>query len=117
MSVLERLVAGRGAPELLRMDNGPEMTAHALRDWCRLGGTGTAYIEPGSPWQNPFVESFDSRVRDEVLSVEAFSCLAEAKVVIADWREDYNHRRPHSALLDAHPSRVRGGVVTIRIKT
>ena len=98
VSVLERLVAERGAPEHLRMDNGPEMTAHALRDWCVLSRTGTAYIEPGSPWQNPYVESFHSRVRDELLDVEQFSCLAEARVVIGDWREDYNQRRPHSAL-------------------
>jgi putative transposase len=98
VSELERLVAERGAPEHLRMDNGPEMTAHALADWCRVSKTGTVYIEPGSPWQNPFIESFHSRVRDELLDVEQFSCLAEARVVIADWREDYNTRRPHSSL-------------------
>lgn len=80
------------------MDNGPELTAHALKDWCAFSRAGTAYIDPGSPWQNPFVESFHSRVRDELLDVEEFSCLAEAKVVISDWREDYNHRRPHSGL-------------------
>jgi putative transposase len=74
------------------------MTANALKAWCELSGTGTAFIEPGSPWQNPFVESFHARVRDELLDVEEFSCLAEAKVVIEDWREDYNLRRPHSAL-------------------
>jgi len=98
VEVLERLAAGRAAPEYLRMDNGPEMTAHALRDWCLLSQTGTAFIEPGSPWENPFVESFHSRVRDELLDVEEFSCLAEARVVIGDWREDYNWRRPHSSL-------------------
>jgi putative transposase len=98
VATLERLVADRRAPELLRMDNGPEMTGHALRDWCVLSKAGTAFIEPGSPWQNPFVESFHSRVRDELLDVEEFSCLAEAQVVIGDWREDYNWRRPHSAL-------------------
>jgi putative transposase len=97
-AALDRLVAERGAPEYLRMDNGPEMTAHALRDWCVLSRTGTVYIEPGSPWQNPYVESFHSRVRDELLDIEEFSCLAEARVVIGDWREDYNQRRPHSAL-------------------
>ena len=80
------------------MDNGPELTAHALQDWCRFSRAGTAYIDPGSPWQNPFVESFHSRVRDELLAVEEFSCLAEAKVVISDWRVYYNNRRPHSAL-------------------
>jgi putative transposase len=98
VEALERLVAERRAPELLRMDNGPEMTAHALRDWCVLSKTGTVFIEPGSPWQNPFVESFHSRVRDELLDVEELSCLAEARVVIGDWQEDYNWRRPHSAL-------------------
>ncbi len=95
---LQRLCGERGAPELLRCDNGPEMTAHALRDWCTLSGAGTAFIEPGSPWQNPFVESFHSRVRDELLDVEEFFSLAEARVVIGDWQEDYNRRRPHSAL-------------------
>jgi len=98
VATLERLLGERGAPELLRMDNGPEMTAHALRDWCGRSGTGTVFIEPGSPWQNPFVESFHSRVRDELLDVEEFSCLAEARVVIGDWQQDYNRRRPHSAL-------------------
>ena len=96
--VLEQLARERGAPEHGRCDNGPELTAHALRDWCRLARTGTAFIEPGAPWQNPFVESFNGRVRDELLDIEQFSCLAEAKVLIADWREDYNQQRPHSAL-------------------
>jgi putative transposase len=98
VAVLDRLVCEHGAPAFLRCDNGPELTSHALRDWCRQSGAATAFIEPGSPWQNPFVESFHSRVRDELLNVELFACLAEAKVVAADWREDYNHRRAHSAL-------------------
>jgi transposase InsO family protein len=99
VNLLDRLVAERGAtPEFVRCDNGPEMTANALRDWCRFSGAGSAYIEPGSPWQNPFVESFGSRIRDELLAVELFSCLAEAQVLIEDWRQDYNHHRPHSAL-------------------
>jgi putative transposase len=97
--ILDRIVAERGtAPELLRMDNGPELTANALRDWCRFGGSGRSFIEPGSPWQNPFVESFGSRVRDEVLSVEAFDSLLEAQTVINDWKNIYNHKRPHSSL-------------------
>jgi putative transposase len=98
VSVLDKLAAGRGAPAFVRCDNGPELTSHALRDWCRQSGAATAFIEPGSPWQNPFVESFHARVRDELLNGELFACLAEARVVIEDWREDYNHRRPHSAL-------------------
>jgi putative transposase len=97
--VLDRIVRGRGRrPELVRMDNGPELTANAIRDWCRFGGSDTSYIEPGSPWQNPFVESFASRVRDEILSVEAFDSLLEAKTVIEEWRNTYNHNRPHSSL-------------------
>jgi len=98
VSVLDRLAAERGAPAHLRCDNGPEMTGHALRDWCVISKAGTAFIEPGSPWQNPFVESFHSRVRDELLDVEEFSCLAEARVVISDWQQDYNWHRPHSSL-------------------
>jgi len=99
VSVLERLAIERGVvPEHLRCDNGPEMTGRALRDWCVTSKAGTAFIEPGSPWQNPFVESFHSRVRDELLDVEEFSCLAEARVVIGDWHQDYNWRRPHSSL-------------------
>lgn len=96
---LDKIVAARGrAPKFLRSDNGTELTAHALRDWCRFSGTGTVFIEPGCPWQNPFVESFHARVRDELLNVEQFACLAEARVVIGDWQHDYNTRRPHSAL-------------------
>ncbi len=99
VSVLERIVAERGRPpELVRMDNGPELTANALRDWCRLGGTGASYIEPGSPWENPFVESFGGKARDEVLAVEAFDSLLEAKIVIEEWRTTYNTIRPHSSL-------------------
>ena len=99
VNVLDRLVAERGtAPAFIRCDNGPELTANALRDWCRFSRAGSAYIEPGSPWQNPYVESFGSRIRDELLAVELFSCLAEAQVLIEDWRQDYNENRPHSAL-------------------
>jgi len=98
VEVLEALVAARGAPTHIRCDNGPEMTAHALIDWCAAKSTLTSYIDPGAPWQNPFVESFHSRVRDELLNLELFSCLAEARVVIEDWREDFNQHRPHSAL-------------------
>jgi putative transposase len=98
VDVLERIVVERGtAPGFVRRDNGPEMTANALRDWCRFSRAGSAYIDPGSPWQNAYVESFGGRVRDELLSVELFSCLTEAQVLIADWRHDYNHHRPYSA--------------------
>ena len=106
VSRLERILAETGrVPAFIRCDNGPELTANALRDWCRFSGAGSAYIEPGSPWQNPYVESFGSRIREELLAVEQFSCLAEAKVMVADWREDYNERRPHSALAMMAPAR------------
>jgi putative transposase len=99
VNVLDRLVVERGRPpRFIRMDNGPELTAYALHDWCRFTGAGTSYIEPGSPWQNPYVESFGSRLRDELLAVEAFSTLLEARVLVEDWRIQYNTLRPHSAL-------------------
>ena len=77
------------------MDNGPELIADALRDWCQLSGTATAYIEPGAPWQNGHIESFNGRLRDECLNIEDFANLLETRVVIEDWRQDYNHYRPH----------------------
>jgi putative transposase len=104
VATLERLCAQRGAPELLRCDNGPEMTAHAPGDWCQLSKTGTVVIEPGSAWQNPFVESLHSRIRDELLDVEEFCNLAEARMVIGDWREDYHLRRPRSGCSPQPPS-------------
>jgi transposase InsO family protein len=90
VTIIERLVAQRGAPEHLRMDNGPELIAWALRDWCRVQHTTTSYIEPGSPWENPFVESFNGRARDELLNIEEFGTLLEAQVVIEGWRVEYN---------------------------
>lgn len=98
VEAIEVLVAQRGAPEHLRMDNGPELVAWALRDWCRLSGTTTNYIEPGSPWENPFVESFNGRCRDELLNTTEFFTLAEAKVIVEGWRIEYNTYRPHSSL-------------------
>jgi putative transposase len=103
---LDRLISERGtAPEHIRCDNGPELTANALKDWCRFSEAGSAYIDPGSPWQNPYVESFNSRVRDELLDGELFYTLTEAQVLVEDWREDYNERRPHSALGMTAPAR------------
>jgi putative transposase len=105
VAVLERLAARRGAPANIRADNGPELTAAVLREWCRLGRTGTAYIEPGSPWQNAYVESFNSRLRDELLNTEIFTSLEEAKVLAEDWRTDHNANHPHSALGKMSPGR------------
>jgi putative transposase len=98
VEVLAGLVAVRGAPEHLRMDNGPELLAWALGDWCRLSGTRTSYIEPGAPWENPHVESFNGRVRDELLNLEEFTSLTVAQVLVEAWRIEYNTYRPHSAL-------------------
>jgi putative transposase len=97
-AVLDALALHRGRPRHLRMDNGPELIAWALRDWCRLTGTATTYIEPGCPWENPYVESFNGRVRDELLNLEEFGSLAEAQVLVEAWRIEYNTYRPHSAL-------------------
>jgi putative transposase len=99
VAALDRLVIERGQPpRFIRCDNGPELTANALRDWCRFSGAGASYIEPGAPWQNPYVESFGGRLRDELLAVEAFNTLLEARVLVEDWRIEYNTVRPHSAL-------------------
>jgi len=94
---LERLAAERGAPAYVRFDNGPEFIAFAVADWCRFNGTGTAFIDPGSPWQNAWIESFNGRMRDEHLNGQQFDSLLEAKVLTKDWRIDYNMNRPHSA--------------------
>jgi putative transposase len=99
VAVLDKIVSQRGThPKFIRCDNGPEFTANALRDWCRFTGPGTSYIDPGSPWQNPWVESYGSRMRDELLAIEQFDTLLEAQVLVADWREEYNSYRPHSAI-------------------
>jgi putative transposase len=98
VAILDKIAACRGFPEFVRCDNGPELTANALRDWCRFTAVKTSYIDPGSPWQNPWVESYGSRIRDELLAIEQFNTLLEAQVLVADWRQEYNNYRPHSAL-------------------
>lgn len=98
VDVLRELFAVRGAPEFIRSDNGGEFTADAVRSRLEEAGTGTLFIEPGSPWENAYIESFNGRLRDELLDQEAFATLAEAKHLGERWRSDYNHRRPHSSL-------------------
>ena len=99
VTALEKTVIDRGrAPEFIRCDNGPELTAHALTDCRTTSRAGTHYIDQESPWQNAWIESFNARLRDEYLAVEEFASLLEALIVIADWRRDYNDYRPHSAL-------------------
>ena len=95
---LGELFLARGVPEHIRSDNGPEFTARAIRQWLRDLGVKTLYIEPGSPWENGYIESFNGKLRDELLNVEIFATLLEAQVLIENWRKDYNQIRPHSAL-------------------
>ena len=96
--VLEELKKQRGLPQQIRSDNGPEFIAQALRDWLTAVGSKTAYIMPGSPWENGYCESFNSKLRDELLNGEIFYTLKEAKIVIEQWRQHYNTIRPHSSL-------------------
>ena len=95
---LTRLFCERGVPAHLRSDNGPEFTAHAVRRWLKRLGVQTLFIEPGSPWENGYGESFNGKMRDELLARELFYSLEEAQVLIEHWRRHYNHVRPHSAL-------------------
>ena len=88
----------RGVPAHIRSDNGPEFVAQALRDWIAAVGAKTAYIEPGSPWENGYCESFNGKLRDELLNGEIFYTLKEAQIVIEAWRHHYNTVRPHSSL-------------------
>ena len=98
IEVLSRLVSQRGAPRVLRSDNGPEFVSRALLAWIVAEGMQIALIEPGKPWQNGTTESFNGKFRDECLSMEWFRSRIEARIVIEAWRRHYNHVRPHSSL-------------------
>lgn len=105
VEILDRLKLERGGPPaFLRMDNGPELVAYALADWCRFNDTASVFIDPGSPWQNAWIESFNGRFRDELLNLWQFDSLREARVIIEDWRIDYNWQRPHTAHGDLTPA-------------
>jgi putative transposase len=104
VATLDSLAAERGAPAFLRFDNGPEFVAHAVADWCRFNSVATVFIDPGSPWQNAWIESFNGRLRDELLNLWHFDSLREAQVLIEDWRVDYNINRPHTAHGDLTPT-------------
>ena len=95
---LDVLFLRRGIPEHLRSDNGPEFTAERVRTWLQRIGVKTLFIEPGSPWENGYIESFNGRMRDELLNGEIFYTLLEAQVLVEGWRRNYNEVRPHSAL-------------------
>ncbi len=97
IDVLSDLFILRGVPGHIRSDNGSEFVAKAVREWITAVGAKTAYIEPGSPWENGYCESFNSKLRDELLKGEIFYTLEEAKVVIENWRRHYNTVRPHSS--------------------
>ena len=94
----------RGPPAFIRSDNGPEFVAQKVRDWIAAVGAKTAFIEPGSPWENGYCESFNARFRDELLNGEIFYTLREAQIIIEQWRRHYNTVRPHSALVYRPPA-------------
>lgn len=98
IEILADLMFRRGTPEYLRSDNGSEFTAKKIRGWLQRTGVTTAYIEPGSPWENGYCESFNSRMRDEFLNAELFDTMFEAEVLIGRWVKYYNEIRPHSSL-------------------
>jgi len=98
IETLAELMLERGTPAHIRSDNGPEFVAKAVREWIAAVGASTAYIEPGSPWENGYVESFNSKLRDVLLNGEMFYSLKEAQILIEAWRRHYNAIRPHSAL-------------------
>ena len=104
IEVLSRLISERGLPRILRSDNGPEFISNKLKSWAKILGLPLALIEPGKPWQNAYNESFNGKFRDECLSVEWFRNRREAKVVIEQWRKEYNTERPHSSLGDLPPA-------------
>ncbi len=95
---LFNLFVFRGIPEHIRSDNGTEFTAREIRSWLNRLGVKTLFIEPGSPWENGYIESFNGKLRDELLNREIFTTLIEARVLIEQWRREYNQVRPHSAL-------------------
>ena len=88
----------RGIPEHIGSDNGPEFTAREVRKWLHNLGVKALFIEPGSPWENGYIESFNGRLREELLNIEIFTTLLEAKILIEQWRKEYNHIRPYSSL-------------------
>jgi transposase InsO family protein len=98
LRVLADLFILRGTPAHIRSDNGPEFTAALVRGWLERLEVGTLFIEPGSPWENGYNESFNGKLRDELLNLEVFTSVAEARVLVEAWRREYNEVRPHSSL-------------------
>jgi putative transposase len=98
IEVLEYLSLKRGMAEYIRSDNGPEFIARAIKEWLERHGVRSIFINPGSPWENSYIESFHGKLRDECLNQEIFSSVEQAGIVLENWREEYNNYRPHSAL-------------------
>lgn len=98
IEMLADLFISRGFPRYIRSDNGPEFVAAKLREWLKIADVKTLYIEPGSPWENGYIESFNGKLRDEILNLEIFDTLLEAKTLVERWRRLYNTLRPHSSL-------------------
>jgi putative transposase len=111
IEVLEYMFMVRGVPGCIRSDNGPEFISDAIKKWLEESSVETLYIEPGCPWQNGYIESFHSRLRNEVLNREIFHSVKEAKVLVEAWRLEYNNHRPHSSLADKTPAEFAAGCI------
>ena len=109
--VLEYLFMVRGIPKFIRSDNGPEFIADKIKKWLKNNHVETLYIEPGSPWENGYIESFNGKLRDDVLNREVFYSVKEAKVIVESWRLEYNNHRPHSGLGYMTPAAFAAGCI------
>jgi putative transposase len=98
IEILDYLSLTRGMAEYIRSDNGPEFVAKAVNGWLKTHGAKCLFINPGSPWENSYIESFNGKLRDECLNMEIFTSIEQAKIVLEDWRLEYNNYRPHSSL-------------------
>jgi putative transposase len=116
IDVLAELFRVRGVSKHIRSDNGPEFIAKAIRRWLSYAGVEALYVEPGSPWENGYAESFHSRLRDELTNREEFTNLAEARYMADDWRLEYNHRRPHSSLGYQTPAEFAAGCAAASVR-
>ena len=115
IQVVQRLIQQHGAPSFIRSDNGPEFVAKAIKTWLVRSGIQTTYSEPGKPWQNGTNESFNGKLRDECLNLEWFRHRLEARVVIEQWRRQYNEQRPHSSLRYQTPTQARAGYYELQL--
>jgi len=111
IAVLEYLFMVRGVPKFIRSDNGPEFIADKIKKWLKQKHVGTLYIEPGSPWENGYIESFNGKLRDDVLDREVFYSVKQARVIVENWRLEYNNHRPHSGLGYMTPAAFAAGCI------